>query len=221
MIFPRLLLGHPAATTSTGSCGRRSWRGSSPSRDDAMPHVGLYPFVYDGKTLDLHLVRSDEQIKDLKARPRCVLEVDEVLAVIPSYCAHPEYAGAATAYHRNRDLRMRGQGRGRPRGRRGPAQQRLLARYQPEGGFRPLDPNNPLYRGAMAQLAAVTLADQPLARGSSNWGKIAPSRRGGRSSPSCASEGARMTGAPRTRSSGRSTFAPNGSRRAQARRMTR
>ena len=41
--------------------------------DDAIPHVGLYPFVYDGKTLDLHLVRSDEQIRDLKSRPRCVL----------------------------------------------------------------------------------------------------------------------------------------------------
>ena len=38
--------------------------------DDSVPHIGLYPFVYDGKTLDLHLVRSDEQIKDLKARPR-------------------------------------------------------------------------------------------------------------------------------------------------------
>ena len=64
--------------------------------DDSFPHVGLYPFVYDGKTLDLHLVRSDEQIKDLKSRPRCVLEVDEILAVIPSYWVSPEYAGAAT-----------------------------------------------------------------------------------------------------------------------------
>ena len=36
-------------------------------------------------------------------------------------------------------------------------QERLLGRYQPEGGFKPLDPNHPLYRGAMAQLAAVTL----------------------------------------------------------------
>jgi Putative FMN-binding domain len=68
--------------------------------DDSIPHVGLYPFVYDGKTLDLHLVRSDEQIKDLKAHPRCVLEVDDILAVIPSYWVSPEYAGAATAYHR-------------------------------------------------------------------------------------------------------------------------
>jgi predicted FMN-binding regulatory protein PaiB len=36
-------------------------------------------------------------------------------------------------------------------------QLRLLARYQPEGGYRPLDPLDPLYRGAMAQLAAVRL----------------------------------------------------------------
>jgi len=124
--------------------------------DDGMPHIGLYPFVYDGKTVDLHLVKSDEQIKDLKARPGCLLEVDEVLAVIPSYWVHPEYAGAATAYHRTVifecDARVV----------EDPAavaaqQERLLARYQPEGGFRPLDPDNALYRGAMAQLAAVTL----------------------------------------------------------------
>jgi predicted FMN-binding regulatory protein PaiB len=124
--------------------------------EDSVPHVGLYPFVYDGKTLDLHLVRSDEQIKDLKSRSRCVLEVDEVLAVIPSYWVHPEYAGAATAYHRtvifDCDARVEEE----------PVavaaqQQRLLARYQPEGGFRALDPADPLYRGAMAQLAAVRL----------------------------------------------------------------
>jgi predicted FMN-binding regulatory protein PaiB len=124
--------------------------------DDGMPHVGLYPFIYDGKTLDLHLVRSDEQIKDLKARPRCVLEVDEVLAVIPSYWVHPEYAGAATAYHRTVIFECEARVEEDPES-VAAQQRRLLARYQPEGGFRPLDPNNALYRGAMAQLAAVTL----------------------------------------------------------------
>ena len=33
----------------------------------------------------------------------------------------------------------------------------LLAKYQPEGGFRPLSVEDPLYRNALAQLAAVTL----------------------------------------------------------------
>jgi uncharacterized protein len=124
--------------------------------DDALPHVGLYPFVYDGKTLDLHLVRSDEQIKDLKARSRCVLELDEVLAVIPSYWVHPAYAGAATAYHRTVIFECDARIAEEPLA-VAAQQRRLLARYQPEGGFRALDPADPLYRGAMAQLAAVRL----------------------------------------------------------------
>jgi len=36
-------------------------------------------------------------------------------------------------------------------------QVRLLARYQPEGGFRALNPEDPLYWGVVAQLAAVRL----------------------------------------------------------------
>jgi len=124
--------------------------------DDGIPHIGLYPFVYDGKTIDLHLVRSDEQITDLKARRRCALEVDEVLGVIPSYWVSSEYAGAATAYHRTVIFECEAQLVEDPRA-VAAQQQRLLARYQPEGGYRPLDPESPLYRGALAQLAAVTL----------------------------------------------------------------
>jgi len=124
--------------------------------DDAVPHVGLYPFVYDGKHIDLHLVRVDEQITDLKARSRCLLEVDEVLAVIPSYWVHAEYGGSATAYHRTVIFECEARIEEDPAA--VAAQQvRLLARYQPEGGFRALDPSDPLYRGAMAQLAAVKL----------------------------------------------------------------
>jgi uncharacterized protein len=101
-------------------------------------------------------VRGDEQVADLKARPRCAFEVDEVLAVIPSHWVHPEYAGSATAYHRTVIFECEARVQEDPSA-VAAQQERLLARYQPEGGFRPLDPNNPLYRGAMAQLAAVTL----------------------------------------------------------------
>ncbi len=124
--------------------------------DDGMPHVGLYSFVYDAKAIDLHLVRSDEQITDLKARPGCALEVDEVLGVIPSYWVSREYAGAATAYHRTVIFECQARLVEDPSA-VAAQQQRLLARYQPEGGYRPLDPESPLYRGALAQLAAVTL----------------------------------------------------------------
>lgn len=123
---------------------------------DGTPHLGLYPFVYEGDQVDLHLVRADEQIADLKARPRCLFEVDEVLAVIPSYWVHAEYAGSATAYHRTVLFECRATVVEDPNA-VAAQQARLLARYQPEGGYRSLDPADPLYRGAMAQLAAVRL----------------------------------------------------------------
>ena len=123
---------------------------------DGTPHIGLYPFVRAGSVIDLHLVQADEQIADLEARPRCVFEVDEVLGVIPSYWVHPEYGGSATAYHRTVIFECASTVTREPAA--VAAQQvRLLARYQPEGGFRSLDPEDPLYRAALAQLAAVRL----------------------------------------------------------------
>src|SRR3990172_4573268 len=123
---------------------------------DGAPHIGLYNFVYDGTALELHLVRADEQVADLRAQPRCLFEVDEILAVIPSHWVHPEYAGAATAYHRTVIFQCQGRVAENPA--EVLAQQvRLLAKHQPEGGYRPLSVEDPLYRGALGQLAAVRL----------------------------------------------------------------
>jgi transcriptional regulator len=124
---------------------------------DGTPHIGLYPFVRDAGALDLHLVRTDEQVTDLRARSRCVFEVDEVLAVIPSYWVHKEYAGAATAYHRTVIFECDATIVGDPDA-VAAQQRRLLARYQPEGGFRHVDAMDPLYRDVIAQLAAIRLA---------------------------------------------------------------
>jgi predicted FMN-binding regulatory protein PaiB len=123
---------------------------------DGTPHVGLYPFVREGETFDLHLVRADELAMDLKARPRCVFEVDEVLGVIPSYWVHAEYAGSATAYHRTVIFECQARVTEEPAA-VAAQQRRLLARYQPEGGFRSVSPEDPLYRKALEQLAAVRL----------------------------------------------------------------
>ncbi len=123
---------------------------------EGTPHIGLYPFAYDGDAIEIHLVRTDEQIGDLRARPRCLFEVDEVLGVIPSYWVDPENAIMATAYHRtvifdceatvSEDAATLAE-----------QQTRLLGRYQPEGGFRRVAPDDPLYRGAIAHIAAVRL----------------------------------------------------------------
>jgi hypothetical protein len=112
--------------------------------EDGIPHVGLYPFVWDGGAVDLHLVREDELAVDLASRPGCLFEVDEVLGVIPSYWVSAEYAGAATAYHRTVIFECQGIVVADPAA-VVEQQVRMLARYQPEGGFRPLDAGHPLY----------------------------------------------------------------------------
>jgi len=123
---------------------------------EGLPHIGLYPFVYDGSTIEMHVNRADEQFLDLKTHARCVFEVDDVLGVIPSYWIHPESAVMATAYHRtvvfeceasvSEDAAVLAD-----------QQMRLLARYQPEGGYLSVTPDHPLYRGAIAHIAALRL----------------------------------------------------------------
>ncbi len=127
--------------------------------EGGMPHVGLYPFVYDGAAVDLHLVREDELAIDLATHPQCVFEVDEVLGVIPSYWVSAEYGGSATAYHRTVIFECQGTVLADPAA-VVEQQVRMLARYQPEGGFRPLNPTDPLYTGALERLAAVRLRVQ-------------------------------------------------------------
>jgi predicted FMN-binding regulatory protein PaiB len=123
---------------------------------DGVPHLGLYPFVYDGATVDLHLVATDEQIADLRARRACLFEVDEVLGVIPSYWVSKEHAGSATAYHRTVIFECEATVIAEPAA-IAAQQRRLLDRYQPEGGYKPVDPEDPLYRGMLGMLAAVRL----------------------------------------------------------------
>jgi predicted FMN-binding regulatory protein PaiB len=123
---------------------------------EGTPDLGLYPFVYDGDTIEVHLNRADRQLGHVKTRPRCLFEVDEVLAVIPSYWVHPENAVMATAYHRTVIFECEA-AVSDDAAELAAQQMRLLARYQPEGGFQPVTPEHPLYSGAIAHIAAVRL----------------------------------------------------------------
>jgi uncharacterized protein len=120
------------------------------------PHLGLYPFLFLGERIEIHLHRADEQLADLRANAKCLFEVDEILATIPSHWVHATNAMFATAYHRTvifeceatiseDDSVLAAQ------------QQRLMAHYQPEGGHRPVSAEDAMYRGPFRQIAALTL----------------------------------------------------------------
>jgi transcriptional regulator len=120
------------------------------------PHLGLYPFLYLGDTIEMHLHRTDEQLADLRTNPKCAFEVDEIHASVPSHWTHASNAMFATAYHRtvifecvakiSEDAEVLAA-----------QQQRLMSHYQPEGGHKPVSTEHAMYRGPFQEIAALTL----------------------------------------------------------------
>lgn len=124
---------------------------------EGQPHIGLYPFLFLGDVVEMHLHRSDELLEDLRANPKCVFEVDEVHGTVPSHWTHASNAMFATAYHQtvifecvasiSLDAEVLAA-----------HQQRLMAHYQPDGGYQPVTTQQAMYRGPFNELAALTLA---------------------------------------------------------------
>ena len=123
---------------------------------DGQPHLGLYPFLFLGETIEIHLHRADEQLADLRANGKCVFEVDEIHGTIPSHWIHASNAMFATAYHRtvifeceaevSEDAEVLAA-----------QQQRLMSHYQPDGGYKPVSAEHAMYRGPFNEITALTL----------------------------------------------------------------
>ena len=120
------------------------------------PHIGLYPFLYLGPTIEIHLHRSDEQLADLLANKACLLEVDEIHGTIPSHWVHASNAMFATAYHRTVIFECDASVSEDPQV-LAAQQQRLMAHYQPDGGYKPVTADAAMYRGPFQEISALTL----------------------------------------------------------------
>ena len=123
---------------------------------DGQPHIGLYPFLFLGDRIELHLQRADEQLTDLLTNKKCAFEVDEMHGTIPSSWIHATNAMFATAYHRtvifecdaevSDDAEILAA-----------QQSRLMAHYQPMGGHTPVSTGHAMYRGPLKEIRALTL----------------------------------------------------------------
>ena len=135
------------------------------------PHIGLYPFLFLGQTIEMHTHRDDEQLTDLRANRKCAFEVDEIHGTIPSHWIHPNNAMFATAYHRTVIFECETEV-SEDHGVLGAQQQRLMDHYQPDGGFKPMSAGHAMYRGPFNQIAALTLT---IAKRKVKW-KLAQNR---------------------------------------------
>jgi predicted FMN-binding regulatory protein PaiB len=122
---------------------------------DGQPHVGLYPFLFLGQTIELHLQRDDEQLVDLLTNRKCTFEVDEMHGTIPSTWVHAKNAMFATAYHRSVifecDAEVSDDAEVLAA-----QQRRLMQHYQPDG-HTTVSTEHAMYRGPLKEIRALTL----------------------------------------------------------------
>jgi predicted FMN-binding regulatory protein PaiB len=124
--------------------------------DSGQPHIGLYPFLFLGATIEMHLHRKDEQLADLWTNSKSVFEVDEILGTIPSHWIHPTNAAFATAYYRSAIFECDASVSEDPKI-IAEHQQRLMMHYQPEGGYETVNSQHAMYHGSLNTIAAITL----------------------------------------------------------------
>lgn len=115
----------------------------------------------NGVVLDGHLIFHGSPVgekAELVGRP-AVVAVDEVVAFLPSTFTSNERACSATSFYRSAQARGVIEALDDPSD-RARALGALMAHHQPEGGYLPLDPELPLYRGMLAatQVWRVSLA---------------------------------------------------------------
>ncbi|BDG09135.1 hypothetical protein AMPC_22480 [Anaeromyxobacter paludicola] len=78
-----------------------------------------------------------------------VVSAEELVAHLPSYFSDPERACPATTLYRS--VQVHGTLRAvEDPARKAAALEALMRRWQPEGGYRPIDPTTPMYRQAVA-----------------------------------------------------------------------
>jgi predicted FMN-binding regulatory protein PaiB len=132
---------------------------------EGCPHIGLYPFVTDGDAVEVHLVKGDGQVADIRENPKVVFEVDELLAFVPSYFEHPESGQGADHYYRTAIIE------GEARIANEPDAvvdhlNRLITRYQPERGYRTVTATDPMYAPGVARLVMIRIEPTRV------WGKF-------------------------------------------------
>lgn len=123
---------------------------------EGRPRIGLFNHATDGSAIILHLNKRDEQLADLRVKPRALVSFEDFLTTIPSYWVDGEDASFATMYYRYAEFDCAAEILDTPEAML-PCFQSLLDRHQPEGGYAKLDPSIEMYRSSFAMLAIVVL----------------------------------------------------------------
>lgn len=130
-------------------------------RADGSPGLVALNFVRRGGTIYFHGAPEGEKAASLAADPRVTFMVADGFSLVPSYFTAPELAcpasqcyKAAVVHGRVRLVVMRDE--------KAVALQALMEKLQPEGGYRPITPDDPLYVRSLDTTAVYALPIEEL-----------------------------------------------------------
>lgn len=125
------------------------------SRDDnGKIYSAVFNPLYHEENIVIHLNKKDEQLAHFRSNGFAQLVFHDMLAVIPSHWAGPDYAGSATSYYRFAEIECEAQLIEAPED-QVHFYKSLMKHYQPEGQYAEISHDSPVYKGALNALCIV------------------------------------------------------------------
>lgn len=131
------------------------------SNAEGQPRVTPLNFVYLDGCFYFHGSHAGGKMKSLKERQQVCFTVADEYALIPSYFSDPELACPATAYFKS----VTAYGTAEvveDSAEKAAVLSLFMKKLQPEGGYAPIDPEDPRYRLPLKGVAVVRIAVDEL-----------------------------------------------------------
>lgn len=124
--------------------------------EDGWPHVTPLNFVYRNGYIYFHGSRSGAKMEEITAAEKVSFAVAKEYAIIPSYYTDPKLACPATAFFKSVHIRGVAE-KVEELTEKADVLTGLMEKLQPEGGYVPITPENPDYRGVLKAVAVVRI----------------------------------------------------------------
>lgn len=153
-----------------------TWGTLALAAPDGPPVMVPLNFVRMEGSLFFHSALDGQKMTLVRAGAAASFLVVEALAVVPSYAFDPERACKASQYFTSVLAYGRVEEVADP-GRKAAALQALMAKLQPEGGHRPIEPGEALYRASLATVAVLELKIDRACAKRELGGRLTPAQR--------------------------------------------
>jgi len=126
------------------------------------PRIVPLNFVAIERRIYFHGATEGEKFEALTSEPKVTFNVDRLYAIIPSdWIANRGYACPATTFYKS--ITIKGKGRSiSDLTEKAESLQRIMEKYQPQGGYQPIDASNEMYKKPLEEVAVFRIDPEQL-----------------------------------------------------------